>query len=822
MGRGATKGYEMSPAPAPVTPLVFHWFYAKAASSESEQQPQQPQQQQQEQQRAEAGRPSEPVDWQPFSRGDSALLEREYQAGTGRLVPVLGRRYDVDVAARSLLPVYWECAPGTVRRCSWFSRGVHEAKFMPYEEHVAEKLEEIYEESSRTGQWHRDVQLGEEGYVVLHSPGCLVHHPGITHAWEEVTMPDDPSRPRQMRRGWNTVEGAGIPADEPELVNHLVFVVHGIGSWCDLKFRKVTECVDDMRTMAAEMARSHFSSALSAGQLGRVEFLPISWHHALHGAAGGLDEALRLITLPSIPLLREFTNDTIVDVLYYTSPIFCQVILKTVGDDINSIYGKFCERNPEFRGSVSVAGHSLGSLILFDLLSNQTGEAPDAEPSSESPEDGQLSEEERYSALLRALSLEQHGDTLRRAEVTDVATLRLLTDQDVEELGLPLGARRRLLHWRDKANNKPGVDTVTVSYDTNTGQPAMHYPQLAFRPACFFGMGSPIALFLRIRGVSQLGAEFRLPTCGSVFNIYHPFDPVSFRIEPLIDAANVRRRPVLVPHHKGRKRMHLEIKEQVVRMGTELKQRLMSSLQSTIGSVYSLGWMSTTETSASVTADMDTTEETTDGQQQQQQQPQQEQTGEPTGPVGSLNGGRRVDYVLQERPFESLNEYVFAFQSHLCYWDSEDTLLMILKETLRESGIEADKVLKTESSTEAEPAAASSTSEAATGTVTAPAAASVSAPTLSAPPVAPIPVVVSEAGPVEDVPLIAAGVPGPPAPAAPAPAPAAGAGGARSVGGRPLQLPPAAGGPVGMDPTVERKEGAAPPPPPPTAGFRRS
>ena len=61
--------------------------------------------------------------------------------GAGGLVAVLGRRYDVDVAARSLLPVYWECAPGAVRRCSWFSRGVHESKFMPYEEHVAGKLE---------------------------------------------------------------------------------------------------------------------------------------------------------------------------------------------------------------------------------------------------------------------------------------------------------------------------------------------------------------------------------------------------------------------------------------------------------------------------------------------------------------------------------------------------------------------------------------------------------------------------------------------------------------------------------------------------------
>ena len=29
---------------------------------------------------------------------------------------------------------------------------------------------------------------------------------------------------------------------------------------------------------------------------------------------------------------------------------------------------------------------------------------------------------------------------------------------------------------------------------------------------------------------------------------------------------------------------------------------------------------------------------------------------------------------------ESFNEYVFALGSHLCYWDSEDTSLMILKD----------------------------------------------------------------------------------------------------------------------------------------------
>ena len=36
--------------------------------------------------------------------------------------------------------------------------------------------------------------------------------------------------------------------------------------------------------------------------------------------------------------------------------------------------------------------------------------------------------------------------------------------------------------------------------------------------------------------------------------------------------------------------------------------------------------------------------------------------------VGNLNGGRRIDYVLQEKPIESLNEYLFALSSHFSYW----------------------------------------------------------------------------------------------------------------------------------------------------------
>lgn len=36
--------------------------------------------------------------------------------------------------------------------------------------------------------------------------------------------------------------------------------------------------------------------------------------------------------------------------------------------------------------------------------------------------------------------------------------------------------------------------------------------------------------------------------------------------------------------------------------------------------------------------------------------------------IGGLNGGKRVDYVLQEKPIELLNDHLFALASPQSYW----------------------------------------------------------------------------------------------------------------------------------------------------------
>jgi hypothetical protein len=47
-------------------------------------------------------------------------------------------------------------------------------------------------------------------------------------------------RPRVVKRGVEDFES--VDEGESRQVDHLVFVVHGIGSTCDFRFRSIVEC----------------------------------------------------------------------------------------------------------------------------------------------------------------------------------------------------------------------------------------------------------------------------------------------------------------------------------------------------------------------------------------------------------------------------------------------------------------------------------------------------------------------------------------------------------------------------------------------------
>ncbi|XP_060515766.1 phospholipase DDHD2 [Cylas formicarius] len=587
-------------------PVYRHWFFKKEIESK--------------------------VIWQPFSMIDSLALEHAFTSNEldpDKVISTDGGRFDVNILRRQRMPVYWKGKISEVRRCSWFYKNSSDGRYVPYEENIANKLEEEFRIAFESNQWHRKVELASGETIVFHGPDVLVLFPTtqVPDAWGNT--PNQP-KPRVVKRGMDEFD---IDDGEPAEVDHLLFMVHGIGAVCDLKFRTIEEVVDEFRSISLQLIQSHYRSSCEKGIVNRIEVLPIGWYEKLHSEETGVDKQLKSITLESIPRLRDFTNGTLLDVLFYTSPMYCQTIMSSVGDELNSMFDLFKRRNPTFKGQVSLSGHSLGSVILFDLLahqpteseSNQTGEAANANGENKSdPDDRKITR--RISYLMGTVG----------------------------------GA-----------------------------QPRISYPKLTFNPKALFALGSPIGMFITVRGLDKLGEKFSLPTCPAFYNIFHPYDPVAYRLEALINPELAKIKPVLIPHHKGRKRMHLELKETMARVGADLKQKVFESMKSTWNSFYQLAMFHRqdqpaleAEVNKTIQKRLETTTEEDDDQE-----PVEEHTDIP---LGNLNGGRRIDFVLQEAPLEFFNEYIFALTSHVCYWDSEDTILMVLKEIYSSMNISTD------------------------------------------------------------------------------------------------------------------------------------
>ncbi|XP_042314626.1 SEC23-interacting protein isoform X2 [Sceloporus undulatus] len=628
-------------------PVQPHWFYCKEVENKEL--------------------------WMPFSLLDSAALEEVYNSvqpdPENVVLSTDGGRYDVYLYDRVRKAVYWEEEHSEVRRCTWFYKGDNDSRFVPYTEDFSEKLEAEYKKAVTTNQWHRRLEFPGGETIVMHNPKVIVQFQPSAIPDEWGTTQDGQTRPRVVKRGIDD-DHEEIPNGEGSQIDHLVFMVHGIGPVCDLRFRSIVECVDDFRTVSLKLLQTHFRKSLEEHKMNRTEFLPVHWHSALHGDATGVDRNIKKITLPTIGRLRHFTNETLLDILFYNSPTYCQTIVDKVGLEMNRLYALFMSRNPDFKGGISVAGHSLGSLVLFDILSNQKdwlgsvvnsvtpvaangvlmdvaenepqmtldSNSAGTVPSLSNDECGDHAMEDDIPTLQRTLemlSLSEYISTFEKEKI-DAESLLMCTIDDLKEMGIPLGPRKKIANFvKDRAAKQEqkkaalekkaamdalirnqekaaqttkkvasfapssetgipqdpskkklpvgaSVSSANIDYEyfeVGTGQVSVVYSSLDFEPEIFFALGSPIGVFLTVRGVEKIDENYRLPTCKGFFNIYHPLDPVAYRLEPMI-IPDFDIKPVLIPHHKGRKRLHLELKDSLSRMGSDLKQGFISSLKS--------------------------------------------------------------------------------------------------------------------------------------------------------------------------------------------------------------------------------------------------
>lgn len=246
------------------------------------------------------------------------------------------------------------------------------------------------------------------------------------------------------------------------------------------------------------------SETESQSKNNRIQVIPIVWRHLLdfpkqslkHNRKehdlGDLDHEdhdypnLDDITVEGVPAVRTFLTDLALDILLYQSPAYKGHISRIVVNELNRIYRLFKERNPNFKGKVSLVGHSLGSAIMFDILCIQK----DARARSNS-----------------------HSSKHRRS--TEEGLKLDFEVEDFYALGSPIGLFQ-MLKGRTIAARP---STIFVPPKTPASQ--LDDP---FSPD-------------HIEQDHAFDITTSSPLCKQIYNIFHPTDPISYRIEPLISPA---------------------------------------------------------------------------------------------------------------------------------------------------------------------------------------------------------------------------------------------------------------------------------------------
>ncbi|KAL1967760.1 hypothetical protein VTN77DRAFT_2449 [Rasamsonia byssochlamydoides] len=328
-------------------------------------------------------------------------------------------------------------------------------------------------------------------------------------------------------------------------IDHLVLVTHGIGQRLGLRLESIN-FVHDVnvlrKTMKSVYAASPDLQALNspyadAKKNCRVQVLPVCWRHLLDFPRQGLrknrkeldladpnsltaeDEqypSLADITLEGVPAVRNLISDLAMDVLLYQSA-YREHIMRIVQQECNRIFKLFKSRNPSFRGSVSLCGHSLGSAIMFDILCRQQSSSVNGPRAGPATKDGNT----------ETMPKEQNSYPL---------------DFDCQEffcLGSPIALFQMLKGKKIVGRSILGHDFTQIPVSFTGRESLTGSPRSLNHPGNAHG-----------RHNLDIPSSVSSPKCGRLYNIFHPSDPVSYRLEPLISPAMTTLKPQPLPSVK--------------------------------------------------------------------------------------------------------------------------------------------------------------------------------------------------------------------------------------------------------------------------------
>ncbi|CAF0849369.1 unnamed protein product [Brachionus calyciflorus] len=594
--------------------------------------------------------------WHMFSKIDSYNLEIEYRDMMSKkhlnihtesnLVQVLNDLYEVNLETKKCYPIYWKVSKTmTVMRCIWYTDNNE-----PFEERVGEIIEkkhiELFKEQLSN---ENDNSVNNDYQARASSPesidestsnktnknetkpvelvGSLQFSDGVINwyskdevFWEKtkLNMINLFTSFKQLANFKNKYSGVKIRRgvkekhresdhdEKPQEITHLIFVIHGIAQ--KLYENSVIKNCEDLRKECEKKKKEFFPHVKDE----RFVFVPVDWRSSLT-----LDDGIvESITPKSIQTIRDKLNSSALDIMYYTSPLFRAEIMTSLTSEMNRLYNLFCQKNPNFKknhNKVSIVAHSLGTVIVYDIITSNNS----------------------YTQFTN-----NYGEDLNQEKLV----FNHFSNNDEGLLDEYLQCKKKM----------QDIEKSLIKSNSNTGL-------LAFKTENFFLLGSPLAVFLALRGVRPAGLgsqDHILPKhiCKRLFNIFHPSDPIAYRLEPLVLKHYATKSPIEILKSSDLNSLKVSYKE--------LNER-RSALNIDLKSVLS---------KASSGKKKDKIDPKSAELNQLKDEPK----------LTASNSDNRIDQVELERALdyqliESNFEIVATLRAHTCYWKSADTALFIMQ-----------------------------------------------------------------------------------------------------------------------------------------------
>ncbi|KAI8389263.1 DDHD domain-containing protein [Blakeslea trispora] len=233
--------------------------------------------------------------------------------------------------------------------------------------------------------------------------------------------------------------------------------------------------------------------------------------------------------------------------------------------------------------------------------------------------------------------------------------------------------------------------------------PDIQVPLLDFKIRSVFTCGSPIAAGLVCRGLDYV--HYRPPFRTKIYNIFHPFDPLGYRLEPMINSEYETIEPVQIHKMKHYSSSLPKIPNLGIRSSIAGAKPLLQSFWQYVSSTVIRNEIDSTTPSKKELNDVMLSKKRTNEQVEQHCEKKrklfsnlsQEQASISTrssskdnvelyieGQDGCLYP--RTDYVLSENIIDAYaSEWIVALKSHFRYWANRDLTLHIIKVFLNES-----------------------------------------------------------------------------------------------------------------------------------------